>query len=94
MPGVYTHKDWKNASTYARWYPMFNDGAFWSIIWELCGDPWSTKTKNGQTVFPETKVYLNALWVGVRDFSQMERGVEVSYSWRPELEANPWRMSL
>lgn len=92
-PGVYVHKDGSGAKAgnYVRWVPLFSDGIFWAVKWELRVDR-SDRVPPGpgtdQWVQEERSVRLAALWICGRKYEDQMDGEEIS-GWKPQKEANP-----
>jgi hypothetical protein len=94
-PGVYVMKDelLNKARGYARFVPLFQDGVFWSAVWELRvnrSDRVALSCKRtDQWAQHEKSVQLAALWLLGRTNETMELGDPIAERWLPENEANP-----
>lgn len=94
FPGVYCHLDatknkaWPGGS-YSHFVPIFGDGTFWGITWELLVDSWHwNKLRGDQCVQSASTMFIKALWVRGVTQEQLQAGDHVRF-WNPEHEANP-----
>ena len=92
-PGVYCFKDElrSKAAYYARYVPLFRDGVFWSVTWELRVDRSRRVSLQGsdQWAQPGDAVEIAALWVTGKTWRDMTNASAVQLMWDPLLEANP-----
>ena len=92
-PGVYVHKEatCHKTSNYFRFVPLFNDGVFWTALWEVMVDRSDRVPGNhpDQWVQQERSVKLKALWLAGCTYEDMPPNWEVSEFWDPLLEAHP-----
>ena len=92
-PGVYVHKEatCHKTSNYFRFVPLFNDGVFWTALWEVMVDRSDRVPSNhpDQWVQQERSVKLKALWLAGCTYEDMPPNWEVSEFWDPLLEAHP-----
>ena len=93
MPGVYCYGDEhrSKAAHYAKYVPLFRDGTFWSVTWELQVDRSRRMLLNGsdQWAQPVDTVEIVALWVTAKTWRDLTPGGGVQLMWDPLLEANP-----
>merc|ERR1711937_949765 len=97
-PGVYLHKDETRSKTssYSRFVDVLNNGVLWAAVWEVRADRSDRiprgKSNTDQWVVHDRSVHLAALWLQGKRYQDMDQGgegLEVSYRWKPEMEANP-----
>ena len=94
VPGVYVHKKGTKhkADNYSRFFPLCDDGVFWSAKWELMVNAAERQFVPGYTdqwVLRASGVRLCRLWLCGRTTFDMRNCSPVSLKWDPELEANP-----
>ena len=95
LPGVYVFRDdlRAKAEPYAHFVPLFQDGVFWSAVWEVFVDRSArvplSKVRTDQWAQEERSVRLAALWVCGRTHDRMEAGARFAERWHPEHEVNP-----
>ena len=91
--GVYIHeKNEHKAEGYAIWTPVFEDGWFWRVVFEVKWDPElrvPVKHKDQTIVDPEG-VYLHVLIIEKRLLKDINSGEYISKVWDPMSEANPY----
>ena len=94
-PGLYVFKDdlRAKAENYMQFVPLFQDGVFWSAVWEVFVDRSArvslSKRHTDQWAQEERSARLAALWVCGRTPDSMEAGVRFEKRWHPEHEVNP-----
>ena len=80
-PGVYCFGDdlRSKAAYYARYVPLFRDGTFWSVTWELRVDRSRRVSvkRSDQWAQPEDTVEMVALWVTAKAGKDMVSGTAV-----------------
>jgi hypothetical protein len=97
--GVYLHGDANRhkVGCYSRFTQLVKGGAFYAVHWEVRTDRESRvkgTRRTDQWVQPSQSVQLAALWVCMRDVSQMVDASPVSLPWDPELEASPFATAI
>ena len=92
--GVYSHTDWKKATTYARWTRFRGNSAWFRVFLELVtdrNDRVVPKKKTDQWITKSLRsTHLFAVWFQIRTDDQMASGEEVAVRLFDErLEALP-----
>jgi hypothetical protein len=96
---VYLHKDatGPKAEFYCRAVQLVPGGHFFSVKWETRVDralKAAVSHPTDQWVQQPQGVSITAMWVCIRDQSQLRHGGPVAAVWDPQHEANPWHPTV
>ena len=92
-PGIHCFKEdlVHKAEGYSHVDPLFNDGVFWSAMWEIRVNRSEKNIKKNTERWIQSpgRIFLEAIWMCGRRYKDMKNGSEFRYQWNPLLEANP-----